>query len=448
MKNFKSSLIFIGIALALGAYVYFFERGPVKTDDKKPKLFAHFVADDVKEIKFTNPAAATDSEKVIDLQRDAQDQWRMTAPRQLKADETVLRAVLNSVGNTTPDVAVTQPGPLADYGFNTGSARADFIFKDGSRQALLVGNKDISGSSYYVKPLDQPVVYMVGTFLGQDLTKSVNDLRDHSLISTDLVQADRLTVAHGDRVLELRKNKDNSWTLARPAAGKADVMKVREVLTAVNDLRVDEFVADRDSDPKIYGLNAPRVVLTIGSAQGKDQTLLVGRDKLKSAETFAQLKGNPEVVLLSQGFVKSLDLKPTDFMDKSLLQFDASRAIRLTVTHAGRSVVYVKNNQGRWESIGRDKANDEGSGILSQLALLTVADFPPQGVSSGVDKPAFTVEVTLSDQTTRRYRFGNRNQDKIYLGTNLSPAIYLVPISVATPLEAAFNAPQASAPKP
>ncbi len=451
MKNFSSSFILIAVALLLGAYVFFFERGPVKKEEKKDKVFTQFVADDVKEIKLHQPAAR---EPLIDIQKDKDDHWQILAPLKLKADEAVMRGVLMNVGDMSPEDTLDHPDELADYGLNTGAAQADFIFKDGTQQTLMIGDKDISGSSAYVKPANQTKVYLVPSYVTDNFAKSVDDFRDHSVIETDLVQADQIRITHGAKTLELKKDKDNNWSLTRPAAGKADPMKVRDVLTAANDLKIDKFETDHPTDLKIYGLASPSAILEIGSSQAaaKEQVLYLGRDKLKTTDVFAQLKGQSAVFLLPQSFEKSLDLKPNDFKDKTLLQFDASRATRLTVSHNGKSIVYVKDAQGRWQSLGRDKANDEGSGVLSQLALLTIADFSADRSKSGLKHPAYSAEVTFDDQTAHHYQFGNRDQDKIYLTANFgpkgkSPEVYLVSASVAAPLETIFSAPvKASAP--
>jgi hypothetical protein len=450
MKNFSSSFILISVALLLGAYVFFFERGPVKKEEKKDKVFTQFVADDVKEIKLHQPAAHYQS---IDIQKDKDDHWQILAPQKLKADETVMRAVLMSVGDMSPEDTFDHPDQLADYGLNTRAAEADFIFKDGTQQTLMIGDKGISGSSAYVKPANQPKVYLVPSSVTDNFAKSVDDFRDHSVITTDVVQADELQITHGAKTLELKKDKDNNWNLTRPSAGRADPMKVRNVLSAANDLKIDKFETDHPSDLKIYGLASPGAILEIKSSQAasKDQVLYLGRDKLKTTDVFAQLKGQSTVFLVPQGFEKSLDLKADDFKDKTLLQFDASRASRLTVSHEGKSIVYVKDAQGRWQSIGRDKANDEGSGVLSQLALLTVTDFSADRSKSGLKHPAYSAEVTFDDQTAHHYQFGNRDQDKIYLTANFgpkgkSPEVYLVSASVVAPLESIFSAPAPAKP--
>ncbi|HET9869141.1 MAG TPA: DUF4340 domain-containing protein, partial [bacterium] len=339
------------------------------------------------------------------------------------------------------DDSVSAPAHLADYGLDHPGVQAQFKFKDGSAQTLLVGDKDITGNSVYAKFSGRPEVYLVPDYVVQNLVKTVDDLRDHSLIDTDLVQAGSLRVTADGRTIRVRKAKDNSWDLTAPVSAKADPSKVRDVLTSLNDLRVDRFETDHPSDLKIYGLASPSAVVEVGAAQAgaPDQTLLFGRQKLKTEDVFAKLAGSPTVFLVPQSFVKSLDLKPSDFRDKSLLQFDASQAERLTVSHGGKTIVYVKDAQGRWQAVGRDQANDEGSGILSQLALLTVSDFPGPKADSGTAHPAYRVDVALTGGLARHYAFGNREGSSVYLAVKGNPDLYLVPATAEAPLGSLFG---------
>lgn len=443
MKNFSSSLILIALALLLGAYAFFFQRGPVKTDAKKSHLFSDFVSDDVNEVKLLNPSAQ-EGERSIDVKRDARDQWHIISPRALKADEEVMRGILTNVGGATPDTVIDHPDALTDYGFNDHSAVADFMFKGGKSRALTIGDKNISGASIYVKASGQTVVDLVPSYVAESLTKKLNYYRDHTVIQTDLVQASRVAITEHGKKMVLEKGKDENWTLTQPVSEKADPMKVRDVLTATNDLKIDEFETDHPSSLKIYGLAPPQAVLEVGSSQAgvKDQVLDIGRQKLKTSEFFARLKGQDTVFLISQRFVQSLDLKPSDFRDKTILQFDASQATRLSVTHGKKTILYVKDAKGQWNSLGRDKANDEGSGILSQLALLTISNFPGKGVKSGLDHPVYSVVVTLADNKSRQYRFGDETMGEIYLSMGQGSDIYQVLSSVVAPLEGIFAPPK------
>jgi len=443
MNNFKSSFIFLAIGVLLGGYIYFFERGPVKKDDEKVKLFPTYVADDVQEIKIQNPRAkeAID-QKLIDLKKDDKGNWDMLSPENLKADEPGIRSLLSNVGDITPDDSVSNPANLTDYGLNTTAAQATIVFKNGTANTLLIGDKNVVGSSVYLKLINQNVVYLVPSYTVESLTKKVNDYRDHSVLTTDTVLAQRVRLIHSGKVLEIEKDKENNWNLIKPFSSKADIEKVRNLLNAINGLRIDDFETDRPSDLKIYGLASPKTALEIWPSDGgKVQTLLVGRQKLKTASVFAKKGDGDTVFLIPQTFEKNLDLKPNDFKDKTVLQFDASQVTRLTVSHDDKTIVYVKNAQGRWEAVGRPNANDEGTSLLSQLALLTISDFVIGGAKTGLSHPAYGVEVTLANQKVRKYYLGNREKQEVYLSVEKSKDIYLVPANLISSIEPIFNAP-------
>ncbi len=80
MKSLKSTLIVLGVGLALGAYIFFFERGPKKDDsEKKEKVFANFVADDVQEIRVEYPSnTQTARRPPMTLKKDDKGIWQIT----------------------------------------------------------------------------------------------------------------------------------------------------------------------------------------------------------------------------------------------------------------------------------------------------------------------------------------------------------------------------------
>ena len=443
MKTFKTFFILLGVGLLLGGYIYFFERGPEKKDEKKDKVFPQYVADDVQELKIENPnAKAALDRELIDLKKDGQGDWSILSPEKLKADEPSIRSLLSNLWDMAPSDTIPNPANLADYGLNSAAARATLVFKNGSSKTLLVGGASIDGSQIYVKPSDQNTVYLVPSYTTQSLTKKVNEYRDHSVLTTDTVLAQRVRLTRPGLTLELEKDKQNNWNLAKPFSAKADIMKVRDLLNSINGLRIDDFEADRASNLKIYGLAAPKTVLEIWPSDGgKVRRLELGRQKLKTTDVFARMGDSDTVFLIPQSFEKGLELKPGDFRDKNLLQFDASRVSRLSVSHGAKSVVYVKDAQGRWEAVGRPKANDEGTGLLSQLALLTISDFAAKGAKTGLDHPAYSVEVTLADQTSRIYHLGRQEKDNVYLSVEKSPDIYLVSAGLAVPIQSLFTAP-------
>ena len=148
MKNFRSTLLYLGIAALIGGYIYFFERGPVKPKEepKKDKVFENFVADDISDIKIENYGNTLSAQKSpIEIQKDSKDVWQIISPKNYEADESTLRGLLSNVGGFNPDDTIDHPANLAEFGLNSPTARCTFKTKIGTSFVLLIGDKNATG---------------------------------------------------------------------------------------------------------------------------------------------------------------------------------------------------------------------------------------------------------------------------------------------------------------
>lgn len=442
MKNFRSTLVYLVLAALLGGYIYFFERGPVKKEPlKNPKVFDNFVADDVREIKIENLGTTLTAERVpIDIQKDAKDAWQIVSPRQFKGDETTLRSLLTTVGQFNPDTTIDNPPHLSDYGLEKPRGRCTFVDKSGKSMVLWIGDKTVDGSFSYFKTPDKNRVYLLPSYSSDTLLKGLNDLRDHTFIHTDTVLAQKVRVMKDGKSVVLVKDKNNAWAIAEPIQDKADAAKVRDLLNSIDNLRVDQFVEDHPAHLNVYGLTAPHAEVEVWPSDGgPSRAILLGRKKLKVNGYFAKDRDQPVVSLVGGYFESSLSVNPSDYRDKTLLQFDGGAVKKLSVTHNGRTFAYQKDGKGQWVSEGRPNAQAEASGLVNQLAGMTIGEFVGKGADTGLAVPAFTVDVALTDGTQRVFRFGKRNKNQVYLASDKSKEAYLVPAGVLSEMEVDFN---------
>ena len=181
MKNSKSTFIYLAVAALLGGYIYFFERGPVKPkdEDKKAKVFDHFVADDINDVTIENLGTTLTAQKTpIELKKDEKDVWQIISPQKFTADESTVRTMLTGVGDFDPDTVIDNPVHLKDYGLDPPSARCTLKSKTGASFVLLIGDKNMSSSSTYVKRGDKNSVYLVAAYATDNLIKDINHYRN------------------------------------------------------------------------------------------------------------------------------------------------------------------------------------------------------------------------------------------------------------------------------
>jgi hypothetical protein len=443
MKTFRPAIILFAVAALLGGYIYFFERGPVKPQDeeKKVKIFPNFIADDIQEVHVESLATTQPALKTpLVIKKDAQGVWQIQEPKQFKADEVIMRSLLNGVGDFNPDSSIDNPAHLADYGLNSPTARFSFIAKNNVSNTLLVGDKNVPGTSFYVKTPFKNTVYLLPAFSIDNIKRTVNDYRDRNILKTDPVSAQKIQITYNGKILVLEKDKNNVWYVKSPVLDKADENKVRDFLNSVNNLRIEDFVEDKPANLAVYGLSKPRAVVEIWPNGGEASTaILIGRQKLKTSNTFIKVRSLPSVALIGQYFEKTLDFKVADFRDKSVMKFDASSAQTLTIHHNDATYVYKKGDQGKWTSDGRVKADDEGSSLIGLLSGMTINDFADKKAETGLAHPSFTAEVALKDGTLRKYRFGKRDKEEVFLQSDKTQDVYRVAANAVSQLEVYFS---------
>jgi len=443
MKNFRTLLIYLAVAFLLGGYIYFFERGPVKSKDeeKKIKVFDNFVADDITEIQLENLGTTVNAQKSpVEIKKDDKGVWQIVSPKKVRADEANIRSLLSGVGDFTPDTTIDNPANLADYGLNSPNARSTFKTKSGTVFQLLVGNTGMSGSSIYAKRSDKNTVYLLPSYTIESLKKPLNNYRDHSFIKTDTVLAQKIQITRDGKVFTFEKDKDHAWNITDPIHDKADESKIRDLLNNVNNLRADDFVSDNPSGLSSYGLSKPHARVEIWPSDGgPSKSIWVGRKKEKTTSYFAKGGDSPAVALVGEFFDKSIDVKPAEYRDKSVMKFDVGTVKSLTVKRNGNATTYQKGDKGQWTAVGREKAQDEATNLLNLLSQTAISDFAAKDTITGLKTPSFVAEVILNDGTTRTYRFGKREKEQVFLASDKTKDVYLVPSGIVSQMESYFS---------
>lgn len=444
MKNLKTTLAYVIAAALIGGYIYFFEKGPAKTkseDDKKVKVLDRFVADDIQEVQVEDFSNTTNTKLgPIQMRKGDKDSWDIVSPRMYKADDSTVRSMLTGIGDFNPDTTIDNPTSLKDFGLDPPQGKCTLKSKGGETFTLLVGDKALGGSTVYIKAADKNKVYLVGSYAADNLHKDINSYRDRSFFKTDSVLAQRVRIQRDGKVYAFEKDKGNSWNITEPVSAHADTNKIRDLLNSISSLRIEDFVSDHPSGLAAYGLSSPKIrIEVLNSDSSKVHTILIGKKRDKTTTLYAKSGEEPYLYSVGEYFDKTMDLKIDDYRDKTPLQFDGGAVKDLTIHRGTTTYAYQKDPKGQWTCPGRENANSEAANLIAQLASLVVTDFPSAKESTGLKDPLFQVDVTLVDGKTRTYRFGRRDQGKVYVGTATSKDVYRTSDAVVAQMESYYN---------
>ncbi len=230
--------------------------------------------------------------------------WKMTSPVAVEAEQADLEAFLKSLEHLRADQLVAdKPTDLKAFGLDKPAVRWHLLAGGKEVLSLLVGahekvdgaGKEKQGPRLYAKLATGDLVFLLDPKLSQQAT---GEYRSRSVWGPlDAVQVDTVRYGYAKNPFTLEK-KGDTWQVA----GKPDIKiigeTVSETLDALARLKPERYVADKDPDLKLYGLEPPELVLEIQTPAGK-RALYVGRTEGGSKRYYAKAwEGNYNAVFV------------------------------------------------------------------------------------------------------------------------------------------------------
>jgi hypothetical protein len=230
-----------------------------------------------------------------------------------------------------------------------------------------------------------------------------------------------LAPATGEAVRLVRQG--TGWGLTSPITAPADATEVEAVLSGLEGLESDEVVAETAADLGQYGLATPRVAVTV-QVEGVPQPLVlhVGDKTPDNRGLYARLPAKPRVFLIPAFLQGTLEKKPFDLRDRSVLHLKRDQVQRLDVSGPEGDYSLARAPGGEEWTVERPLTTLAGrwavDGLLGSLEGLRMESVVEEEAKDlkpyGLDPPARVVTLTLKDGGTRRLEIGAATGDKKY----------------------------------
>jgi hypothetical protein len=161
----RTTLIFVGIFVALLAYVYFGElRRPAPADTAlTPTPLPILIAPADQVVGLT----VRGSGKETRLTRPAGGEWKLEAPQPGPADNTRVNQLLDRLATLNPTRSLTDTTSLEDYGLAQPALEVTLTLADGSTQVLQVGSENPQQTAYYAQVQGRPGVHLIAALTAE-----------------------------------------------------------------------------------------------------------------------------------------------------------------------------------------------------------------------------------------------------------------------------------------
>ena len=439
--RFKGTLLLFIVCLAFVGYIYFYEiKGGEQREKSKQAENQLWQLED----KNIQQIDLDSTNQQITAKRKGEKDWVLTAPKPFDADSDELNRLVNSAINLRRESVVEEnASDLSKFGLAPPQSSLKLLTKDGKEYVVNFGNNNPTGDSTYALLQNQKAVFLVTNSAANAFSKTVDDLRDHSILSFNQSQVQSLRIKSSKGIIELNKDNDDRWWFAGEDKRAANSPEARGILNAISIGKIKEFFDENPKDYSTLGLDKPFIDVRLTLDKDKAiKHLLIGSKKSKfykappgkagqeggkpgniepdmpSDELYlAKDESRPDLFFVEKSLIDKLYRSPDAVRDKALAPFQRWEIDSIALTNPKGSFRFTKSG-GEW-FYGKDKKKvkwDFINGILDTLEKPVKAwiDKPSSLSSYGLDKPPIHVILKKGSNVIIDCSLGNAAKNGIY----------------------------------
>lgn len=243
-------------------------------DEFRAKQVFAFSADAVTAVTLKNAGSA------LELRRNGAD-WTMKAGgMQQDADDGIANGLAQDLANlrlTKWKSEHATPAELDATGLKSPLTSIEVELTDGAKHALQLGK--MAGNDQSAKVAGRPQIIELASWSTKQLLKTPEELRDRQLMAFAPNRVDRLVMRTGASEIVIRRAADG-WDVSGSVSGKANADRISEILTALTELRANEFKPSTPQTRSAHMLTPPLRTLEAYDVAGKQLGILnFGKDE-------------------------------------------------------------------------------------------------------------------------------------------------------------------------
>ncbi len=305
--NFRGLIVAVVVLATLGGVLYWSQH------HKPAEESAGASTSTMPVILKVNPADVT---QLVIKQKEpvtlvkTNGKWQITEPKPYPADQEAVAGVLSTLSGLNADRVVEEKtSDRKQYGLDPAETELDISGKNGATQRLLLGDDTVAGGDAYAALATDPRVFTVASYNKTSLAKSLNDLRDKSLISVSADKVSRVELIKKGEDLEFDRTKDG-WQIVKPSSSPADSAAVNALVNALTNARMN-LTGTADA-ATAFAHATPLATAKLTGDNGV-QTLEVRKNK---DDYFAKSSAVDGMYKVDSALGQAVDKKIEDFREK------------------------------------------------------------------------------------------------------------------------------------
>lgn len=367
-------------------------KKPNDLRDKKVVRFESIGTYGVNKLEIKTPADFIAIEKSLDLD------WKLTKPVNIYADQDTVKNFIEKIKTLEiEDFVSDKPADLSLYGLKDPVFEISVTKEEDKELAkFYIGNKLPDSDKCYVKRVGEDPVYTVPTAEFYDkIENPLLSFRDRLVSEFNRDMVKKLVIEKSDRTFvgDITNKRDEEgqfqWELSKPVQTIADTHAINQIVWDLSFLKADFYVVKAAKDLKAFGLNDPRLKVSVTyekvpehAQEGTDKkrkeekdenaikpkeplekivetrTLLIGK-KVKEGDkvsSYAMFSDSDLVFELSWPKIKNFD---AELVPTKILNFERTDVKEITLAYADRTISLKKTNN-VWKLTGNEQEEVQG----------------------------------------------------------------------------------------
>ncbi len=422
----RNTIILFLVAVALGAYVYFYEikggEQRQKNKEEAEKLL-HFDKDSIDYIEVSAP-------KGHFVFKKTPDGWQIEQPVQTDADDSPINSLLSNLNSAKKKRTFTVKKEKLDA-YGLGSTALTVRLKNDERydQTVKMGDKTSVGSNVYTT-VDDSTVALIPSYIKNGANKSLFDWRFKKALHFKKEEIREFTLKSPRGKFHFVK-EGNEWLLTEPIKSKTDRGKVDAILNKLDWGRIKEVVAEKADQLNRYRLHRPayRVELLSGSEKAR---LGVSFSSVRKNVAYGKDDARPIIFKVDSTYLQPLNKRLFDYRTKEAAPFNRDLADSLRLYFEDSLMVLHKDSTGRW--IFADGKKTKSWKIINILSALNntrvkryVEESPRNLHRYGLDKPQGVISVFSQGEKIAELKTGKEAKEKrVYALNTLTGRVIVI----------------------
>lgn len=306
MNFSKKTLFWIIFLLVLSGVFYFSEQEAEQNrlaTEKSLKLF-NFTAQDVTEFWITYLREGRELRVLR-----SHEGWQVIEPLSAKGDTDTIQQLLTNVITARKDAVLfdhVDQAKLEELGLD--NPELEIGFNLGDRDIVI--QFGVSGPTHnvaYAMLKGKTKIFRIHADVREEVRVEVYDLRDKTILDIDPMKMRRFVIEpKGANKVVVEQNKGR-WQLLEPEKKRASMDKVVETLFEIKNTQIKLFKEESASDLTPYGLDAPKLKLTIFEEKNELPYILSIGDKDRTNRGyFAHTNQAENIFVVEEGLVNAI----------------------------------------------------------------------------------------------------------------------------------------------